>query len=69
MTMVFWSSPFFQGIEQLLHAVIELPRAAIVERGNLPRVRWCEFVPFIFEIGAADEFIDIEVHRCFVFPS
>ena len=59
---------FFERLENAFDAVVELARAAIVEGGDLLRISRAELVPFIFEIGAADEFIDVEVYGCFVFP-
>ena len=59
---------FFQCRQDLGHTDIDLTRAAIVERGNLPSIRVLQLVPLVFQIGAADEFIDIKIHRSFVFP-
>lgn len=58
---------FFECLKNAFDAVIELARAAIVEGGNLLGVGGRELVPFVFEVGAADEFIDVKVHGCFVF--
>lgn len=56
-------SVFFERIEHALHAVVELPRAAIVKRRNLRGIGWAELLPLILQVRAANEGIDIEIDR------
>ena len=48
------------------HASVELPGAAVVERADLGYLGRRQGVPFGFQVGAADEGIDIEIHAIFV---
>ena len=47
--------------EDFCHAIVELTGATVVERADLIDLRRRQGFPFRFEVGAADELIDVEV--------